>query len=341
MTRRDLLLAGAVGPILAQGSMPTRRLGLDLFSLRSQGWSAFELLDFAHAHGASVAHFSEPRFLGGTSPDHLKRVREHAEALSLKVEVGFGSICSTSTRFLKDEGTAREQLLRMFEIARVLGSPFVRCYMGSADERRGDLPLERHIENTIEACKAVRDDDRRHGIKIAVENHAGDLQAEQLRDLVTEAGTDYVGTLLDSGNATWTLEDPLHTLEVLAPLALATGIRDSRIWMDGDTVNVMWVPMGQGNVGIERWAQRFHELRSDLAFSLEIINLPSARKFAVGDKEFWKHYAEVPARVYQEFMTLARAGSPYQGPTGDDPVQRERQDVAADLAYSRKLLGID
>ena len=319
--------------------MPTSRLGLDLFSLRSQGWTAFQLLDFAHAHGATLVNFSEPRFLGSTEPDHLKRVREHADSLGIGVEVGFGSICPTSTRFIKEDGTAREQLLKMFGIAKILGSPFVRCYLGSADERKGKLPLEAHIENTIAACKSVRDEEGRHGIKIAVENHAGDLQALQLRALVEEAGTDYVGTLLDAGNATWTLEDPLHTLEVLAPLALTTGIRDSRIWIEDDQAHVMWVPLGQGNIGIDRWTARFRELRPDLAFSLEMINLRSARKFAVRDARFWEDYRDVPAWVYEGFMKLARNGQPYVAPEGE-PVALERQEVAADLSYSRRLLGL-
>ena len=339
MTRREFLLAGAATPAILEAITPAKQLGLDLFSLRSQGWTAFQLLDFAHAHGAVVANFSEPRFLGGTDSEHLKRVREHAETLGLRIEVGFGSICPTSTRFIKEDGSAREQLLKMFGIARILGSPFVRCYLGSAEERKGEIPLEQHIDNTIAACRSVRDEDGRHGIKIAVENHAGDLQAQQLRDLVEEAGTDYVGTLLDTGNATWTLEDPFHTLEVLAPLALTTGIRDSRIWIEDDAVSVMWVPMGQGNIGMERWAQRFFELRPDLAFSLEIINLRSARKFAVRDNGFWKHYRDVPAWVFEGFMKLARDGEPYV-PAKGDPVALERREIEADLAYSRKLLGL-
>lgn len=339
MTRRELLLASGAASRLRGANMPAQRLGLDLFSLRSQGWTPFQLLDFANQHGASVVNFSEPRFLGSTEADHLRRVRQHADSLGIQIEVGFGSICPTSTRFVAEDGTAREQLLKMFGVARILGSPFVRCYLGSADDRRGAIPLERHIENTVAVCKSVRDEDARHGIKIAVENHAGDLQAHQLRDLVEEAGTDYVGTLLDAGNATWTLEDPFHTLEILAPLALTTGIRDSRIWIEDGSVHVMWVPMGQGNVGIDRWAERFRELRPDLAFSLEIINLRSARRFQVRDKTFWEDYRDVPAWVYEGFMALARSGRPYK-PADGDPVDLERREVAADLAYSRRLLGL-
>ena len=338
MTRRELLVAGA-GVSILQGAMMPKSLGIDFFSLRSQNWTAFQLLDYAKEYGVSVANYSEPRFLGSTDPEHLKRVREHADKLDIRVEVGFGSICPTSTRFAAEDGTAREQLLGVFKVARIMGSPFVRCYLGSSDDRKSKVPLEKHIENTIAVCKSVRDEDAHEGIKIAIENHAGDLQAYQLRDLVEEAGTKYVGALLDSGNATWTLENPLHTLEVLAPYALTTGIRDSRIWLESDVVNVMWVPMGQGNVGIENLAQRLGELRPELAFSLEIINMRSPRKFAVSDRSFWEHYRDVPAWIYEDFMALARSGSPYNAPSGD-PVELERREVTADLVFTRKLLGL-
>ena len=339
MTRRDLLFA-ATAAVANGAPMPNQKLGLDLFSLRSQGWSAFELLDFAEKNGASSAHFSEPRFLGSLEAEHLKRVREHADKLGLAIEVGFGSICPTSTRFAAKEGTAQEQLLKMFGVARILGSPFVRCYLGSANDRKGDIPFEKHIENTIAVCKSLRDHDGRHGIKIAVENHAGDMQALQLKQLVEEAGTGHVGALLDPGNATWTLEDPLHTLEVLAPYAVTTGIRDSRIWLDDAGINVLWVPMGKGNVEIDKWAKRFGELRPDLPFSLEIINLASPRKFAVHDPKFWEHYRDVPAWVYEGFLAIARRGEPYEAAAGE-PVEKERREVAADMAYSRRLLGLD
>ncbi len=339
MTRRDLLFTSAAA--VANGApMPTQKLGLDFFSLRSQSWNAFELLDFAKKHGASSAHFSEPRFLRSLQPDHLKRVRERADDLGLALEVGFGSICPTSTRFAADEGSAQKQLLRMSAAARILGSPFVRCYLGSADDRKGGIPFEKHIENTIAVCKSVRDHEGRRGIKIAVENHAGDLQALQLKQLIEEAGKDYVGALLDPGNAAWTLEDPHHALEVLAPYALTTGIRDSRIWQDGNGINVMWVPMGKGNIDIDRWARRFGELRPDLPFSLEIIHTASPRKFAVRDPKFWDCYRDVPAWVYEGFAARARGGEPYQALEGGDPVERQRRDVAADMTYSRRLLGI-
>jgi len=45
------------------------------------------------------------------------------------------------------------------------------------------------------------------GIKIAIENHAGDMQGHELKTLIEESGKDFVGACLDSGNPLWTLEE--------------------------------------------------------------------------------------------------------------------------------------
>ena len=161
----------------------------------------------------------------------------------------------------------------------------------------------------------------------------------QLKALIEEAGTDYVGALLDAGNAAWTLEDPLHTLETLAPLAVTTGIRDSRIWETEEGASVMWVPFGKGNIDIKRWHARFVELRPDLPFSLEIINVPTPRTFAYNTRDFWNGYDEIPAWVFSGFVSLARAGSPYQPPGDPTQADQQRADVAADLAFCREQLG--
>lgn len=363
--RRGFLLAagGSVSSGMALAAAAPQRpaaartpakLGLDLFSLRSQGWSAFEFLDFCAKVGVDVAHFSEPRFLGGLDEPHLRKVKEHADRLGVGLEAGFGSICASSSRFNKDEGSPSEQLLRMFRLAKTIGSPFVRCYLGSSRERGGEIPLEQHIENTIASCKAVRSQALDMGLKIAIENHAGDLQALQLKALIEEAGTDYVGALIDAGNAAWTLEDPHHTLETLAPYALASGVRDSAIWLTGKGADVMWVPLGDGNVDIAAWARRYVELCPGKAFSLEIINVRSPRSFEFLDAAFWDAYRDVPAWVFAGFLSRARQGSAYtkvpagpQGEAQDSPAfrqflaEQERRDVERDVVFARKLLAGD
>ena len=363
--RRQFLLAAGSGltgssaaaPSSAAGSVaaasPPTKLGLDLFSLRSQGWDAFQLLDYAGGLGVRIVHFSEPRFLGSLDDAHLEKVKARADELGLGVEVGFGSICPTSTRFDKSDGTPREQLLRMFGVAKRLGSPLVRCYLGSAKDREGALPIDAHIENTVESCKSVRGEALDMGLMIALENHAGDLQARQLKTLIEEAGTDYVGALIDPGNATWTLEDPLYTLETLAPYCVTTGVRDSALWEVPTGAASQWVSMGEGNVNIEGWAQRFRQLCPGKPFSLEIINLRTPRLFHYREPDFWKNYRDVPAWVFAGFENLARGAAGGAnvppGPAGAAPgspefkqflIDQERRDVERAVQYAREVLKI-
>ena len=344
----------AATPIPMQNRPATRhKLGLDFFSLRSQSWTPFQLLDFAAKSGVQVGHFSEPRFLGSLDEAHLRKVREHADRLGLEVEVGMGSICPSSSRFNKDDGTAEEQLVRMFGVAKILGSRFVRCYLGSSNDRQGTVPFDQHIENTVKTCKAVRSRALDMNVKIAIENHAGDMQALQLKQLIEEAGKDYVGALVDAGNAAWTLEDPLHTLETLAPYALTSGVRDSAIWEIESGAAVQWVPFGEGNIGIRKWAERFKQLCPNTTFELEIINLRTPREFAYWKPEFWNNYRDVPAHVFAGFEKIARGGKPYDkvppGPAGadrDSPefkqflADQERRDVEHDIRFCKQELGL-
>src|SRR3954454_16668147 len=193
----------ATGATLAFGSAGLNaqtaarvRFGLDLFSLRSQAWTPIALLDWCAQRRVQVVHFSEIRFIGGLDPANLKRVRTHAAELGIEIENGMRSICPTSTLFDKTAGTAEEQLGRMLEAARIVGSPIVRCVLGSSEDRRGPGGIESHIEETIRVLRTSRPRILDSGVKIAIENHAGDMQARELKTLVEGAGRDFVGVCL-------------------------------------------------------------------------------------------------------------------------------------------------
>ena len=111
MTRRHMLASRRGGSLAAAADTPAPvKLGIDLFSLRSQNWTPFQLLDYSAAQKAKVVHFSEVRFIGNLQPENLKKVREHAEKLGIEVEIGMRSICPTSKMFDAAAGTAEQQL---------------------------------------------------------------------------------------------------------------------------------------------------------------------------------------------------------------------------------------
>ena len=95
------------------------------------------------------------------------------------------------------------------------------------------------------------------------------MQAWELAGLVEAAGPDYVGVNIDPGNATWTLEDPVASLETLAPYVACTSIRDSAVWETPTGVVVEWVAMGDGDVDFKRWADLFAEKVKNVPVFLE------------------------------------------------------------------------
>jgi 3-oxoisoapionate decarboxylase len=324
-------------------SKPALRLGIDLFSLRGQGWTPFEYLDYCARQKVQVVHFSEIRFLGGLEEAHLKKVREHAARLGIQVEIGMRSICPTSSAFDPKQGTAEEQIAHMLDAARILGSPIVRAFLGHGGDRRGKISIDGHIENAVKVLRASRSRILASGLKIAIENHAGDMQAREVKTLIEEAGTDIAGACLDSGNPLWAIEDPHLTLETLAPYVLTSHLRDSAVWRTPEGTAVQWVRLGEGNVGIDNYIRRFAELCPGKTISLEvIITGPVVQRFI--EPNFWQAYRKTPAWEFARFLALAEKGKPRPAPvpppSKEEAAAREREDLEASLRWLRELRNV-
>jgi sugar phosphate isomerase/epimerase len=341
MTRRNLI-ASATTTMLAQtGSAAASkpRLGLDLFSLRSQGWDAFQFLDFAARHKIETVHFSEIRFMGSLEDEHLKKVRAKSEEHGIQIEMGMRSICPTSKAFDPKQGTAEQQIQKMIHAAKTVGSPIVRCFLGTfADRENGDI--DRNIENTVKVLKAVRSQVRDSGLKIAVENHAGDMQARELKGLVEAAGKDFVGVCLDSGNPLWAIEDPHLTLETLAPYVVTSHVRDTSIWRTPEGAAVQWTRMGDGNIDIDGYLTKFQQLCPGKSMSLEII-VTGPRIYPFQSAKFWEPYRKTPAWEFSRFLALADRGTarPTEPPVPKERVaEKERNDLETSIRYTKEFL---
>ncbi len=340
MNRREFLASAAAAPLAAPPSKPAVKLGIDLFSLRSQNWTPIQYLDYCAQRRVQVVHFSEVRFIGSLEPENLRKVRARAEELGLDIEIGMKSICPSSSMFEASQGTAEEQLTRMLESAHVVGSKIVRTVLGSAEDRKG-VGIESHIADMVRVLHNVRSRAIDRNIKIAIENHAGDMQARELKMLIEEAGRDYVGVCLDSGNPLWTIEDPHLTLEVLHPYVLTSHVRDSAVWEVPNGAAVTWVQMGRGNVDIESYVKKYVQLCPGRALSMESI-LFGPRILPYHDAAFWDAYRKTPAWEFVRFVEIAERGKPYPDEPweGKNEAQRQRDALDESLNYTRKVLGI-
>lgn len=315
------------------------RVGVDLFSVRSQKWTPFESLDYCARLGAKLVHFSELQYLGSLDEANLRAVREHANKLGVAIEVGTRTCCPTSKAFDAKLGTGEEQMLRAMNAARVTGSPIVRTFMGTSADRD---PIERHMDAMAGLLKSLRSRIMDLNLKIAIENHAGDMQARELKSLVEMAGKDYVGVCLDAGNPLWALEDPHLTLETLYPYVLTTHVRDTAVWRVPQGAAVAWVRMGDGNVGITEFVAKLRRLRPELPVTLEII-VTNARVFPYLEEKFWEPYRNQPAWEFARFVKIAEQGhprDPLPQVRGDAALARERADLEASLTFTKNILNV-
>ena len=314
--------------------------GIDLFSIRSQNWTPFQYLDYCAVHGAKVVHFSEVRFIGNLEPDNLRKVRQHAEGLGIDVEIGMKSICPTSKMFEPKDGSAEDQIARMMAAAKIVGSRIVRCVLGSSDDRVAG-PIERHIESMVKVIRNMRPKLADANLKLAIENHAGDMQARELKMLIEEAGSDVAGVCLDSGNPLWTIEDPHLTLDTLHPYVLTSHVRDSAVWPVPEGAAVAWVRMGEGNVDIDSYVRKYAELCPGRALSMECI-VTGPRVFPFRDRKFWDAYRNDPAWEFERFLEIVARGKPHPAPARaanqEESCRREREDLEASMEYTLKLL---
>ncbi|MGV3772596.1 MAG: TIM barrel protein [Verrucomicrobiales bacterium] len=356
-TRRDFLkgtavataaLASSAGSILAAEPLKGSgiKLGLDNFAVRAMKWKADQLIEYAAQLKTDSLFISDLRAFNNFEESYLQGLKNKAAERQLQIHLGTWSICPTSKDFDKTWGSAEEHLGLAIRVAKALGSPVVRVVLGSGQDRNSPGGIQARIADTVKVCKALRSQAIDSGVKIAVENHAGDMQARELVGLIEAAGKDYVGANLDSGNAVWTLEDPLQSLEILGPYALTTSLRDSAIWESDKGATVQWTAMGDGNIDQKAYFKRFAELCPGIPVHIETIS-GFNREFPYLEPGFWKTFPDMPAADFARFVALAKKGKPrdtFKAPEGVDKQQAEqdyqKSQIEKSIQYCKNELGL-
>jgi len=325
------------------------RLGFDSYSIRDLRWKDIQLLDYAAGLKLDTVQLSGLGDYESLEPAHLAKVKDHAARVGVAIDAGIGCICPLSSGWNSREGNPTDYLLKGLRVAKAVGAHSMRCYLGANADRPN---LERCMEATIQALRSVRSQALDLGIRIAIENHSGDMQAREVKTLIEGAGKDSVGSCLDSGNPMWVVEDPLVTLETLAPYVVTTHIRDSAVCEHPRGAAAQWVALGDGSVNFHRFVELYRKLCPHAAMQLEIITGRPPTVLPYLEPDFWKALRDTPASEFARFVELAKNGHPYLGPMviggpgEQSPVlkaalqEQQRTDLERSLEYAQKVLGV-
>lgn len=334
--------AGLLDKAVAQApATPIKvRVGLDHFALRATGWKAPQFIEYAGSQKVDTLFLSELVPFESFEEPYLKGLKEQADRAGLALYVGTSSVCPTSARFKNTYGTAEEHLALCIRVAKALGSPVARCYLGANDDRKGDGGIQRHIESLLKVFQACKSRAQDAGIRLSIENHAGDMQSHDLKSLIEAAGKDWVGANIDPGNATWVMEDPLRHLEVLGPYVNCSSVRDSMIWESENGATVQWTAIGEGLVDFQKYTQRFSELCPGVPLNIETIS-GFAKPLPFKKLEYIKElgYDKMPADDLAAFEALAKKGKPvppFKAPNKDADIAYQKGEFERSVAALRR-----
>jgi 3-oxoisoapionate decarboxylase len=341
-TGAGLALAGSAPA--AEDPKPARktRLGFDNYSVRAMKWKAGQLIDYAASLKLDSLFLTDLDVYESFEESYLLDLKKKAGDNGLVIYAGSWSICPTSRNFKNKWGTAEEHLALGLRVAKTLGAPAFRCILGMGDDRATPGGIEARIADTIKVCRSARSQALDAGVKIAIENHAGDMQAWELAGLCEEAGKEYVGVTLDTGNATWTMEDPRESLEILAPYVAASALRDSMVWQTPRGAAVQWTNMGEGIIDYKTFVPRFIELCPQVPVNLEVIS-GNTRELNYFRKDFWNVWPKARARDFAKFDALTRLGKMIPARHNlDMEAEKEFQKSGLEksLAYCKETLGL-
>ncbi len=326
-------------------------IGINTYCLRAFRWTDAQLLDYAAALKLDAIFLQDSLDPKAQDPAHWSEVRQHAARLGLRLETGGGGFFPKSAADLP----ARIEYMRaQIGRAAAMGSPLARFVIAGSRAALPPGPIEKHIETVVRMVRAVRSQALDAGVKIAIEVHK-DLQAWEFKTLVEAAGRDVVGIYLDTGNPVFVMEDPLQTVETLAPYAVTVHLRDSVIYEHPRGAAVQWVPLGEGVVDFKPIVAKVAELCPNVAVHIKPITGRAPEILNYFEPEFWALYPKARAADLARFMRLAKAGRPYERtmviadvPGGRRPAPeleaalryQQREHLERSVEYGKKSLNL-
>ena len=339
---KSLTTAALSAPLFAAENAAPKtkiKLGMDNFAVRAMGWKAAQLLDYAASLKLDALLISDLDAYDSLDDAALRDIGKKARDLGIDLFAGSWSICPTSKSFKNKWGTAEEHVALGIRVAKALGAPVFRVILGNMEDRKTEGGIKARIADTVKVLKASERRAKDAGVKIAVENHAGDMHSWELAALIEEAGKDFVGANIDSGNGAWTLEDPMDVLATLGPLTICSSLRDDMIWETPDGAAVQWTACGEGLIDWKKYAARWAELCPAVPVMIETIS-GFSKNFPYKKDEFWKNYDKRPERV-AAFEALAKRGRSipsFKAPEGTDKKLADQEYQKGELERSIKYL---
>lgn len=202
--------------------------------------------------------------------------------------------------------------------------------------------FESFKEESLKGLKRASKIAEKHQVKLAIENHK-DWRAKELVEIIHWLDNKWAGVTLDFGNNISLLEDPDEVIEILAPFAFSTHIKDMGLLTYENGFLLSEIPLGQGVVNLEKAVSLCLQHNQEIKFNLEMITRDPL-KIPCLEEGYWKTFENLPANELAKTLRLVRD----KGFNGKLPIisnlnpeeqlSKEEENILACLEYSKSQL---
>lgn len=254
-------------------------------------------LDYCRSLGAGGVQTS----LGVRDDAYATRIQDRLAAHKLYVE---GSIAlprdrDEVERFTTEVRSAKRCGAELFRTVLMNGRRYE--VFDSADGYR------KFFEQAQQSLKLALPIVEKNEIRMAVENHK-DLQAPDLLDLIKKLDSPMAGICIDTGNNIALLETPQETVDVLAPHAFTTHIKDMSVEEYKDGFLLSEVPLGTGFLDLPKIVASVRRVRPEITLNLEMMTRDPLKVPCLTPK-YWATLEHLSGRRLAEMLALVRAKS--------------------------------
>jgi sugar phosphate isomerase/epimerase len=278
--------------------------------------------------------------IGNWTTEFAKRIRARADALGLYLEgqVGLPKTAADVGKFEQAAHAATEAGIGILR-AVCLGGRRYETFARAADWEK----FTAQSQASLELAEPVV---RRHGLRLAIENHK-DWRVDEQIDLLRRLGSERVGVTLDCGNNLALLEDPMDVVRRLAPVTFTIHFKDMALAPSADGFLLSEVPLGRGVLDLREIVAVCTRANPKVQFNLEMITRDPLSVPCLGEK-YWATFQRDQVRAIELARALALAkqrdaADPLPRTTGlpaDDVLNLEEQNILQCFAYARANLGL-
>jgi len=304
------------------------------FSSPKRLLEADRLMEVAAALGAAGVHGG----MTDISFEWAHRTRRLKEQLDMYLEI---------QTFLPRIGEDISVFDHAVQVAKEAGASSLRvvCLLGRRyemfDSRAGwEEALEGFHSQIARAVPVVE----KHKMPLGIENHK-DWRVDQQVDLLKQYSSEYVGVSLDTGNNLSVLDDPMETVEKLAPYTFNVHFKDMGVKETPAGFLLSEVPLGEGMLDLPRMVNTIRAARPGVHFSLEMITRDPLEVPCLTDK-YWSTFTDVSGLALVQTLQRVRAYKPRsplpttQGLSHAERYMLEVEYVNRSIEYARAYLGL-